>query len=172
MAMTRPATADHLSDATKTAAPVARLYPHLPWTVELELRQAAAPQPGPPSAEMAPIAAAPQESPSTHPLHAPFSRARAIETKPAGAPTVVGRHHPELPWSVESEWRQANFLQTEAVNIPWLKDSRDAARNEVELPSAPPATLTPWTDPARADPLGATERGKSAPRRPLGRSIG
>ena len=169
--MTRPATADHLSDAIKTASPVARLYPNLPWTVELELRQATARQPGSPSAELPPIAAAPQESPSTHPLHAPFSQTRAIGTKPADAPAVVGRHHPELPWSVESEWRQADSLQTEAADIPWLKHIRDEAENDAELPSAPPATLTPWTDSTRADPLGGAERSKSAPRRPLGRSI-
>jgi hypothetical protein len=171
MAMKRFATADLMTEAAKAASPVARLYPNLPWTVELELRQAAARQQGSSPVEAAAIAPARHESPSSHPLHAEFSQSWAIGTKRVGAPVVVGRHHPELPWSVESEWRQADFLQSEAAEIPWLKDIRDEARNEVELPSTPPATLTPWTDPARADPLGGAERGKSAPRRPLGRSI-
>jgi hypothetical protein len=105
------------------------------------------------------------------PCTPPFSKTRAIGTKPASAPVVVARRHPELPWSVESEWWQADLLQTEAAEIPWLKAIRDEARSEAELPSAPRATLTPWIDPVRADPLGGAERGKSVPRRPLGRSI-
>jgi hypothetical protein len=171
MAMKRSATADQMSEAAKAAGSVARLYPNLPWTVELELRQATAQQHGSPASEVAAIGSVPQENPSSHPLHAQFSQTRGIGTKPAGARVVAARRHPELPWSVESEWRQADFLQTEAADIPWLKDIRDEARNEVELPSAPPATLTPWTDPVRADPLGGAERGKSIPRRPVGRSI-
>jgi hypothetical protein len=171
MAMKRFATADLMPETAKTAAPVARLYPNLPWTVELELRQAAAQQHRSSPVEAAAIAPARHETPSSHPLHAEFSPSWAIGTQPAGAPMMVARRHPELPWSVESEWRQPDFLPSEAAEIPWLKDIRDEARNEVELPSTPPATLTPWTDPARADPLGGTERGKSAPRRPLGRSI-
>jgi hypothetical protein len=145
----------------------ARLYPGLPWAVELELRQSQGPhfiQSDPQATGPLPAPMPQTGSPSAHPLHgvAPPSLVpgRVADTAP------VARRYPDLPWAVELELRQDEISQAQAVDIPWRKTPEMGS--EVELPSSPPAFLAPWTEPAR--PYRVAERGKLVPLRPSERS--
>ncbi len=119
--------------------PAARLYPELPWSVELELRRAAemhvVPE-WPAEAAVAPDAAM---SAPAHPLHGPAPSMSAA----APAAGVVARLYPDLPWSVELALRQDEIRQAPTLDIPW----HGAAPVAVELPSTPPARLRPWVEP-------------------------
>jgi hypothetical protein len=143
--------------------PGARLYPDLPWAVELDLRQAQGPHPTQSVPQAAPI---PQpDNYFAHKLHgaaAPsLAPGRVADTAP------VARLYPDLPWAVELELRQDNISQAPPIDIPWRKTAE--AESEVELPSSPPASLAPWTEPAR--PSRVAERGKQTPLWPSERSI-
>ena len=150
---------------TGAPEPDARLYPHLPWAVELELRQAQGAHPTQSIPQAAGPSAPMPNNPSTHPLHG----AAAPSLAPGGVADSmpVARLYPDLPWAVELELRQGEISQAPAIDIPWRRAPE--MESEVELPSSPPASLAPWTDPAR--PYGVAEQGQNGPLWTMKRSI-